>query len=69
MQTKLNLRRSLAVLVLAAAVAALVVASAGASPKHAFAPKVGTYGGDSFAEGKTHAVSAKVEVPVRTGPR
>jgi hypothetical protein len=60
MQTKLNLRRGIAVLALAAALMTLAVASTAAKPKHAFAPKAGTYTGDSFAEGKTHAVSAKV---------
>ena len=61
MQTKLNLRRGIAVLALVAAPASLVVASAAtAKPKPAFGPKVGTYTGDSFAEGKTHTVNAKV---------
>jgi hypothetical protein len=60
MTMKRPIWRGGALLSLAVLAAAILVGPAGAKPKPAFAPKVGTYSGDSFAEGKTHSVFAKV---------
>jgi hypothetical protein len=50
-----------AAIVVALTAVAILAGPAGAKPKPAFAPKAGTYSGDSFAEGKTHAVFAQVK--------
>ena len=60
METKLKLLWGAAILALAMT-AVLGAGPAGAKPRPAFAPKIGGYAGDSFAEGKTHSVSAVVK--------
>lgn len=58
MKQKLVLRGG--VVLALVATAAILAAPAGAKPKPAFAPKLGTYGGDSIAGSKSHSVVAKV---------
>ncbi|HEX4307260.1 MAG TPA: hypothetical protein VHZ54_14590 [Solirubrobacterales bacterium] len=54
------------ILCLSAAAVVLGAGAASAKPHKAFAPKVGGYGGDSIAGGKSHSVVAKV---TRRGPK
>jgi hypothetical protein len=63
MSTRTTWRRGAvaAAFVAALSAVAIVAGPAGAKPKPAFAPKAGTYSGDSFAEGKTHSVFAQVK--------
>lgn len=57
---RVDIRRGAAILACVLASTAIAVAPAGAKPRKAFAPKLGGYGGDSIAGGKSRSVVAKV---------